>query len=642
MRGGCGKDAGRTGEGAGRTGEDAGRIREDAERTGEDAGRIGEDAGRTGEDARRIGEDAGRIGEDGGRSGEDAVVRGEAMLRVIVQEAQKKNLNINQGVWPSWMGASGPASQDHGDRVLTAGRQQLHEESAGAVMDTVRYQSSIGEVTAAVATQTSLTTTVDGLATGLLQWGGLRVLQNVQEFLRQDMGHLPCEVFQALHLPYRKSYEQQMVQYRRLQVLIQTALGLVLRGVVPGGGMDPFFYVWNSLLLCRGINERCRGVLLTLLWGAQVAIKAQATVDDTTLWASSPAELQRAVEQVMPVLKAMNAAVNPHKFGLLHLSGAQGQVRLVRSSVNVHPKVVHSATEDIYVKVLGSNANLLSTSPADVVALRRQSYGLQRKLRLRTPSLPLLLPIAEGVLLVSWCYKRMVHSPRDLMRPLASGEGAFVLSILCRVLRKVVILPPKTPRQFLLHSRGLRLSDPYHKLWELGNEELMRAANSRHRYVRETTQSLIVQHCKGLQQQTPMGNDYVLFAEWCQRHSWSPELRYEQDADAWEATFSANDILGVRTLIIVADVSGSEDQEVWGFAACVATPMGHIVALFRAWMRVMYAGTMLSEATAVVNALRARLGQISHAVEQLLAGADNKQAVEKLANEGLSFRAWDL
>ena len=152
-----------TGEGAGRTGEDAGRIGEDAERTGEDAGRIGEDAG--------------RIGEDGGRSGEDAVVRGEAMLRVIAQEAQKKNLNINQGVWPSWMGASGPASQDHGDRVLTVSRQQLHEESAGAVMDTVRYQSSIGEVTAAVATQTSLTTTVDGLATGLLQSGGLRVLQ---------------------------------------------------------------------------------------------------------------------------------------------------------------------------------------------------------------------------------------------------------------------------------------------------------------------------------------------------------------------------------------------------------------------------------------------------------------------------------
>ena len=365
------------------------------------------------------------------------VVRGEAMLRVIAQEAQKKNLNINQGVWPSWMGASGPESQDHGDRVLTASRQQLHEESARAVMDTVRYQSSIEEVTAAVATQTSLTTTVDGLATGLLQWGGLRVLQNVREFLRQDMGHLPYEVFQALHLPYRKcpglilntcsrpiivtsgclrlaqkflfmrlqrllspedlglfqhaalpglscvqlrriqyntvvlrvqngqdilllfldlsngygqtdrillgqqvywtaylraAYKQQMVQHRRLQVFIQTALGLaqayrILRGVVQGGGMDPFFYVWNSLLLWRGINERCRGVLLTLLWGAQVAIKVQATVDDTTLWATSPAELQRAVEQVMPILKAMNAAVNPDKFGLLHLSGAQGQTQ---------------------------------------------------------------------------------------------------------------------------------------------------------------------------------------------------------------------------------------------------------------------------------------------------------------------------
>ena len=48
------------------------------------------------------------------------VVRGEAMLRVIAQEARKKNLNINQGVWPSWMGASGPESQDHGDRVLAA------------------------------------------------------------------------------------------------------------------------------------------------------------------------------------------------------------------------------------------------------------------------------------------------------------------------------------------------------------------------------------------------------------------------------------------------------------------------------------------------------------------------------------------
>ena len=82
------------------------------------------------------------------------VVRGEAMLRVIAQEAQRKNLNINQGEWPSWMGASGPESQDHGDRVLTASRQQLHEQSAGAVMDTVRYQSSIGEVAAAVATQT--------------------------------------------------------------------------------------------------------------------------------------------------------------------------------------------------------------------------------------------------------------------------------------------------------------------------------------------------------------------------------------------------------------------------------------------------------------------------------------------------------
>ena len=209
-----------------------------------------------------------------------------------------------------------------------------------------------------------------------------------------------------LHRPL----EQQMQQYQRLKVHVQTAAGRsaaypVTSGVIQGGGMDPYFYEWNSKILKAGIDRSSAGTQMRLPDGRQICIRAQAVVDDTSLWGDALAQLQGEIENVMNVLRAMNAQCNPDKFGFLHLSGKRGAVKLCESSLQVGKHAVKAAGKSEYVKVLGANANPFSSSKADIVEVRNLSWHVKDRLQSHTPALPVLLTIIEGVLLLKWVYR---------------------------------------------------------------------------------------------------------------------------------------------------------------------------------------------------------------------------------------------
>ena len=346
------------------------------------------------------------------------------------------------------------------------------------------------------------------------------------------------------------------------------------------------------------------------------------------------------------VLRAMNAQCNPDKFGFLHLSGKRGAVKLCESSLQVGKHTVKAAGKLEYVKVLGANANPFSNSKADIVEVRKFSWHVKDRLRSHTPALPVLLTSVEGVLLLKWVYRRLINWPGDILNPLPKGEGVVVLGILCNVLKKALNLPRRTPKLFFIADKGMGLSDPYAKLWENGFVELMRAANSRHEQVRVTTQQVL----QDVWRQTPPATAIVTYYHHvCGRarsRSWEPELLENSVCgDEWTSRLTAEDLVDIDTLLIVADTSGAEDRQRWGLACVVANVQGLVYEMFSAWIEWKFANSMLLEATALTegtNAVQRRLSSLGIKAMLLVVGADNKQAIERLSARTLTYRGGDI
>ena len=684
------------------------------------------------------------------------IVQGEMMKSVVAREAGRKNVHINGGRWPPWMGQEQQEVADSNSKVMQASRQKEGQVTGRPSAKDVSYAFALGEVIDVLHTQANSTMTVDGLATALLKYAGVNVLTVMAQLLASDMCSLPAIMFIALHLPLRKKpglefnaclrqivvtsaglrvsqkatlmrlqrvvspenlgnfqhaalpglactqlrrymytammirlrqghdiavlflnlsngygqtdrgllkeqvqwtpelhrpLEQQMQQYRRLKVHVQTAAGRsaaypVTSGVIQGGGMDPYFYVWNSKIVKAGIDRSSARTQLQLPDGRQICIRAQAVVDDTSLWGDAPAQLQGEIENVMNVLRAMNAQCNPDKFGFLHLSGKRGTVKLCESSLQVGKHTVKAAGKSEYVKVLGANANPFSNSKADIVEVRKFSWHVKDRLHSHTPALPVLLTIIEGVLLLKWVYRRLMTWPSGILNPLPKGDGVVVLGILCNVLRKALNLPRRTPKLFFIADKGMGLSDPYAKLWENGFVELMRAANSRHEQVRVATQQVLRDVWRQTPPATAIVTDYHHVCVWARSRSWEPELLENGvGGDQWTSRLMADDLAGIYTQLIVADTSGAEDRQRWGLACAVANVQGLVYEMFSAWIKCKFANSRLLEATALtegINAVRRRLCSLGIKAMLLVVGADNKQGVERLSARTLTYRGGDI
>ena len=81
-------------------------------------------------------------------------------------------------------------------------------------------------------------------------------------------------------------------------------------------------------------------------------------------------------------------------------------------------------------------------------------------------------------------------------------------AIVSNVVRRVLKLPLRTPTAFMLHQRGMQMPQLKDLVTLQAVVEITRAANSRHRKVRASTQTLILH---AFQEHPPLllrGSDY--------------------------------------------------------------------------------------------------------------------------------------
>ena len=287
-----------------------------------------------------------------------------------------------------------------------------------------------------------------------------------------------------------------------------------------------------------------------------------------------------------------------------------------------------------------------------MVKLRKQARFVTVKLRQHPPSLSLLNAIVQGVLVARWLHTRLVHWPAGVELDTHTGEAGKVLGTVAHVMRKALHLPLKTPRKFFVDTKGLGLPPPLLSFWATVLVDLYRAANSRHRWVRHSTQISMLRAREV--QSTTMGvhgsfanlsTDYDKLRSWCLTHEWDFCVRSPHDAcDVWTVDLELPEIQG-GVLLVVADTSGNSDGITWGMGYAVATLTGSIVAQGQAWLQACTASTELLEATAVVEAVRGViecLKRHSSSVRLILAACDNKSAAEALCARALHHSVGSL
>ena len=113
----------------------------------------------------------------------------------------------------------------------------------------------------------------------------------------------------------------------------------------------------------------------------------------------------------------------------------------------------------------------------------------------------------------------------------------------------------------------------------------------------------------------------------------------------WTSRPSRPYVEAVDTLVIIAVISGSKGQDRWGFACVVSTTNGCMLKLYVAWMDCTFVSSKLLEATAMTEGTMAVLRRLKDLPVEpmlLIVGADNKQAVGKLAACELTYWGGDL
>ena len=444
------------------------------------------------------------------------------------------------------------------------------------------------------------------------------------------------------------AWRQQSQLYAHITAYVVTAMGLsmaysVTGGLVQGGGMDPYFYIWNSLFLAGpGIGE---GGISLRLWESMARLHIQCVVDDTTLWGATTQGLQHSVNRTIVVLKAMNVACNPDKFGLIHYAYHNHKITPQASTIQVEGTTVHAAKRTKYIKFLGGNANVLTAAGEDIQGIRKHARHITAQACRHVPSLAILKALVAGCILARWLYKRSVGWPQHVNGRGHAGETKTVLGIMCNTMRRTLYLPLNTPKQFFVHAKGLAVTPPLQAFWENNLMDMYKTANAKHQWVRETTQMAIIRPWGGMGTLREVDTDYDKLYRWCTEHQWKPVIHHEgAQCDTWECHASVKSIPH-RVLVVVGDVSGKQGEAIWGLGAVASDLHGTIVWEGQAWMDLMHGSTDVLEATEVVEACRAIHRATSargESVALVLAFCDNKGAATALAHHTLTHRGGNL
>ena len=406
----------------------------------------------------------------------------------------------------------------------------------------------------------------------------------------------------------RWAWQEALYLLQALQVFVVTVYGLspgyrIAGGAVQGGGMDPIFYIWFTLLLAVWFARSTAGVPIWTGDGVR-SQGPQATVDDTVMMASNPETMQTEAEGAMRFGRWLNLRNNADKFGMLHFQPGH---RVQYTEIQVDGEVVRSARRAEYVKLLGGDVNPFSAAHRDTAKMRVTAKQVRRRLMTHTPVVKTLNIVIRGVVINAWIHRKLVKWPADSLRWEAKNMSvACTVTAVANIVRGALRLPWRTPWAFIYCGvHGVGAPHPATCLWVRAVSALYSAGNSVHPNTRAAVQHELLAHWEAEAARrsdrqsarhaaTSPSSDYGMLASWMHQVEWQPIVQRAEDADKWQCPLGAVPDDG---LIIVGDVSTDGLQQVWGFGVVVGDVHGTEQWRTSAWIRATAASTTLMEAT---------------------------------------------
>ena len=336
----------------------------------------------------------------------------------------------------------------------------------------------------------------------------------------------------ATERTFCKTWNEALYQYATLQVFVLTPYGLskgykIDEGVIQGGGMDPIYFIWYTMLLAQWGHRHTTGVQLRTTKGDET-LRPQAVVDDVTIFARTAHHIIREAEGLIQHGSRMNLVINADKFALLHYKPSATGVRCVPGRHSVGGYDITAQRKGEYVRLLGGNANWYGNGREELALMRRLSWRVEARAKLHTPNIRVLRVLVDGIVVNAWVRRHVVQLPADALQwhPMPTGVTA-VVSTLARLLREVLSLPKKTAWRFIFGADYLAMTHPVTSLWVRFLSELSAAANSGHGQTRRAVQwemSQRVSNTSGRpgdpEAQPDNDTDFDKLGRWCTKTGW--------------------------------------------------------------------------------------------------------------------------
>ena len=443
--------------------------------------------------------------------------------------------------------------------------------------------------------------------------------------------------------------QQSRKLYSRLLAYVVTVQGLtaaysIASGLIQGGGLDPFWYVFYTALLVTALNAQCQQVPLKTISG-QHKITALMVVDDAIVAAPTQHTMQADADVCVTEIGRLNGQCNPDKFGLMAQRPSKQGAAQEPSHIRVENQDINSAGPQEYVKMVGGNVHLAASPTDDEREARKASRKVMSRLAQHPTSVSLLRVILDGMITVRWVYRRQVDWPSDcIAETKRQGPVSQVTSTVAGAGRLALRLPRRTPRSFVFGAANkgrLAVPKPGDKLWRSAVMELWKVAHSPNRLAREACQRELQRAFSGATPETVAKgkvNDFGVFAAWCTTRQWTFRL-YRGNGGTW-APMPLRFQTAVPILLLVADCSTSRDQCTWGLGAVLATIEGVILRRWRAQIRAQYSSTMDMEATAVAESLHTTVRSVQQEGVMIWPWCDNQSAAVHCNARNLQAQHW--
>ena len=203
--------------------------------------------------------------------------------------------------------------------------------------------------------------------------------------------------------------QQSRKLYSRLLAYVVTIQGLtdaysIATGLIQGGGLDPFWYVFYTALLVTALNAQCQQVPLETI-SVQHKIAAMMVVDDAIVAAPTQHTMQANADVCVTEIGRLNGQCNPDKFGLMAQRPAKQGAAQESSHIRVEHQDINSAGPQEYVKMVGGNVHLAASPTDDERKARKTSRKVMSRLTQHPTSVSLLRVILDGMITVRWVYR---------------------------------------------------------------------------------------------------------------------------------------------------------------------------------------------------------------------------------------------